>query len=67
MEKLRNSTQDALCSLTNHYSESLSLSPRLLARGNSLAPQQRFIRLQEAFSVGMLVTRTKETNVAHAL
>ena len=56
MEKLRNSTQDALCSLTKHYSGRLNLLPLLLARANSLAPQQRFVRLQEAFLVGMLVS-----------
>jgi len=31
-------------------------SSSLLARANGLAPQQRFVRFQEAFSVGMLVT-----------
>ena len=56
MEKLRNSTQDALRSFTKHYSESLNLSPLLLARTNSLSPQQHFVRLQEAFLVGLLVT-----------
>ena len=31
-------------------------SSSLLARANGLAPQQRFVRFQEALSVGMLVT-----------